>query len=170
MNKILPSILLSLASGCAFAATTMTDDLHPGLKYWWDFQTDTKPIDYTIAGAVSGPVWKEDFGFSSGNGYGTLGSGHTPYKANTEEDKLGLKANSFTLSFDIKDLSASDWKDLFSINTDGGTHENNKLCLQKGTGNNLLLYPTNFGGDAIAGEISCSYTPSAWTTFTITCT
>ncbi|MEG2586060.1 MAG: hypothetical protein RSB24_07235, partial [Akkermansia sp.] len=97
MNKILPSILLSLASGCAFAATTMTDDLHPGLKYWWDFQKNTKPIDYTSGTSTEGSAWGSDFGFSSGTGYGTLGSGHTPYNVNT-----GLQAKSFTLSFDIK--------------------------------------------------------------------
>ncbi|MEG1937475.1 MAG: LamG-like jellyroll fold domain-containing protein [Akkermansia sp.] len=165
MNKILPSILLSLASGCAFAATTMTDDLHPGLKYWWDFQQDTKPIDYTSGSPVTGSAWGEDFALSSGTGYGTLGGSNHPYKANP-----GLKANSFTLSFDIKDLSTADWKDLFSIHTDGGTGDTNKLCLEKASGNTLSLFPGNFGGTDITGNISCSYTPSDWTTFTITCT
>ncbi|MEG1507548.1 MAG: LamG-like jellyroll fold domain-containing protein [Akkermansia sp.] len=165
MNKILPSILLSLVSGCAFAATTMTDDLHTGLKYWWDFQQDTKPIDYTSGSPVTGSAWGEDFALSSGTGYGTIGGSNNPYKANP-----GLKANSFTLSFDIKDLSINTWRDLVSIHTDNGTGDSKKLCLEATANNTLGLLPTDFGGTAITGDILCNYTPSAWTTLTITCT
>lgn len=165
MKKTLSTILLLTTCSASFAATTMVDSLHSGLKYWWDFQSNANPVDYSSGSPVQGGAWGENFGWSAGQEHGTLSSTAHPYKANP-----GLKANSFTLSFDIKNLAAGAWKNIVSINTNGGLGDSNSLSLQTTTTTgDVSLFGSNFGttgNTAIDGQTAIS---TDWMTFTITC-
>ncbi|MEG2328116.1 MAG: LamG-like jellyroll fold domain-containing protein, partial [Akkermansia sp.] len=96
------------------------------------------------------------------------------------DKKIDVLASSFTLSFDIKNLSSGEGKDVFSLYTNNGSVDNNKLCLHTGTGadkDSLSLNSNGFGSTNITtdpnkGSISAGSGsfPAAdqWTTFTIT--
>ncbi|MEG0024428.1 MAG: hypothetical protein RR719_03645, partial [Akkermansia sp.] len=78
MNKTLPTLLLSLASSCAFATTSLPDTLHTELKYWWDFEKNGDPVDYSTTPSTDKPAtWNAPFGWeaptANETGYGKLG-------------------------------------------------------------------------------------------------
>ncbi|MEG2584870.1 MAG: LamG-like jellyroll fold domain-containing protein, partial [Akkermansia sp.] len=187
MNKTLPTLLLSLASSCAFATTSLPDTLHTELKYWWDFEKNEQPVDYSTGNPVSkANEWEADFGWEKNTGYGQLGNNKAdgdqqhPWKSSDINDHQGepepnpkegfdLKVDQFTISFDIKDLSSDIDGSIFSIYTDDPSITNNTLSLKKTEGDNTKL-TLGFGGGSQGGNITTNYVPTAWTNFTITCT
>lgn len=157
-------ILCGMGGYSSFAATVLNPGATSGLKYWWDFTTNTAPIDYTSGSPVVGAPWGEDFG-NNAAGVGQISSGHTPWKASP-----GIDAGSFTVSFDIRNLQAADWKNVFAMNTNGSSQDNNFLCLQT-TDSGLSLYATGFGGGASGTNyinLSNLRGDSSWNTVTIT--
>ncbi|MEG1507318.1 MAG: LamG-like jellyroll fold domain-containing protein [Akkermansia sp.] len=187
MNKTLPTLLLSLASSCAFATTSLPDTLHTELKYWWDFETSEQPVDYSTGNPVSkANEWEADFGWEKNTGYGQLGNNKAngdlqhPWKSSDINDHQGepepnptegfnLKIDQFTISFDIKDLSSDIDGSIFSIYTNDPNVTNNTLSLKKAEGDNTKLTLGLSGGNQ-GGNITTNYDPTAWTNFTITCT
>lgn len=185
MNKTLPTLLLSLASSCAFATTSLPDTLHTELKYWWDFEKNGDPVDYSTTPSTDKPAtWNAPFGWeaptANETGYGKLGNttkdpNGVPHDGNSQYPWLGageslnLKVDQFTISFDIKDLSSDIDGSIFSIYTDDPSITNNTLSLKKTEGDNTKL-TLGFGGGSQGGNITTNYVPTAWTNFTITCT
>ncbi|MEG0427152.1 MAG: LamG-like jellyroll fold domain-containing protein, partial [Akkermansia sp.] len=133
--------------------------------------------------------WNSSFNWPTGQNYGqivatTPNSPHVPWTkdATTETgtSTVDVLASSFTLSFDIKNLNSGEGKDIFSLYTNNGSVDNNKLCLHTGTGadkDSLSLNSSGFGStnittDPNTGSISAGSGsfPAAdqWTTFTIT--
>ncbi|MEG1938487.1 MAG: LamG-like jellyroll fold domain-containing protein, partial [Akkermansia sp.] len=102
----------------------------------------------------------------------TAPSQNTPFCKDTAKNPINVLANSFTLSFDIKNLVSDVDKDVFALYTNNGNLDNNKLCLHTGAGDSLSLNSNGFGNANITGSISAGSGsfPAAdqWTTFTIT--
>ncbi|MEG0837657.1 MAG: LamG-like jellyroll fold domain-containing protein [Akkermansia sp.] len=174
-----------MSSSCAFATTHLTPELQNGLRYWWDFQdpAEVPPVDFTNSTVKT--HWNSSFNWPTGQNYGqivaTAPSPNVPWAkdATTETgtSTVDVLASSFTLSFDIKNLSSEVDKDVFSLYTNNGTLDNNKLCLHTGAGDSLSLNSNGFGStnlttDPNTGSISAGSGsfPAAdqWTTFTIT--
>ena len=109
--------------------------------------------------------------------YGTL-SGSGPYT--TGASSFGMKANAFTVSFDVSSASLSNWTNLLSIYTNGTTYgDNNALMLQQNNAGSIMLYvgaiggTTSYFGGASAGAnatiLSTSdISGSEWKTITFT--
>ncbi len=122
---------------------------------------------------LTGFDWGSNFGYTAGNDYATIGGNNNPWKT-------GLTGyESFTLSFDIKGLTANNanWNSIVCLYSNGTTSGNaNSLQLQFDTSGTLHLYnkvggTAGYGGSDANGLTftltSADLQQDVWRNFTI---
>ena len=134
--------------------------------------------EWTAGGAqITASGWHNDFTYTEGNDYASFTSSNNPWNASIS----GI-SNSFTISFDLKNLSTqnSNWNSILSLYSNNTTSGNgNSLQLQFNSSGALMLYnkvggETSFGGantgntsSINTGLTSADLQRNTWTSFSI---
>ncbi len=153
-------ILATLSLGCAVAAQAAEP------VYSWEWTTE--------GATISAEGWHNSFTYVEGEDHASFSSSSSPWITS-----MPAMTGSFTVSFDVKNLSAANrnWNSIICLYSNGATSGNaNSLQLQFDTSGNLHLYnkvggEAGFGGSTNSGIdiglTSADLQKDEWTSFSI---